>query len=327
MKLLVLGGAGFLGTNLAREALKWDDVEFITIVDNLDPSLGSSIANLPLEDSRLIFKLGNICDQELMNIIVPMHDVIINCAAQTSHAISMQQPLEDVETTVRGNLLVLETIRNVNPEVRYIYISTSTVTGSAHSEIITEEHGEWPLDMYSACKAAAEKQCFIYSRIHGLKILTLRFANLYGPYGKKTKDFGFINYFISLSSDGQDIPVYGEGGQLRNVMYVRDAIFCIQACLKQESVFDGTPYFAVHNEHYSIGDIAYCIAEVFEQSKVVEHAWPADRAKIEVGPVTISGDKLQTAIVWRPRYSLSEGLVETRHLMEQISRNESIVPY
>jgi len=314
MKLLILGGAGFVGTNLVLGALHWEGVRGVTVLDVVEPV---SAGVFPWDDARVAFRRGDVRDAPLMAELVAAHDVIVNCAAQTSHPRSMQDPLEDASVNVLGNLTVLEAVRRANPRARCVYVSTSTVVGRAQTPVVTEAHGEWALDIYSSDKAAAEKHCFIYAQVHGLKVLTLRFANLYGPFGKNDPAFGFLNYFIALAQEGRDITVYGAGDQQRNVMYVRDAVACMRHCLAHDAVFDGTPYFAVHDEHLSVNEIARGIVAAFGRGRIVERAWPAERAKIDVGAVTISGKRLRDATGWRARYGFSDGLRETRATLEQ----------
>src|SRR5205085_12189275 len=142
---------------------------------------------------------------------------------QTSHPLSLQDPVHDAEINCVGNLKLLEAVRLINPAAVVVYTSSSTVIGRAVGDLIDEKHGEKPLDIYSANKGAAEKYYRIYHRVHDLKTIVLRFANLYGPYGKGYAEFGFINYFISLAWAGKAVDLFGSGEQTRNVLYAEDA--------------------------------------------------------------------------------------------------------
>jgi UDP-glucose 4-epimerase len=247
MHILVLGGAGFLGCNLVRRCLR-DKDNTVTVVDSLDPKLKSSLDSLKDIADEIEFIQGDMRDMSLMEKIVQGKDVIFNCAAQTSHPLSIKDPLFDAEINCIGNLSLLETARKCNRDARIIYTSSSTVIGNAIGNIVTETHSEFPLDIYSANKCVAEKYYYIYSRVHNMKTLSLRFANLYGPYGKGSPDFGFINYFIWLAANNREISIFGDGSQSRNVMYVEDATDLLYHCIPYDSLY-GDVYFAVHKEH------------------------------------------------------------------------------
>src|SRR6185436_6662376 len=179
----------------------------------------------PLSDvwDRIEFVRGSMGDEPLIADAVQGQDVIFNCAAQTSHPLSLQDPLFDAEINCLGNLRLLEAVRLLNRNAVVVYTSSSTVIGKATEAVVDETHGEKPLDIYSANKGVAEKYYRIYNRVHDLKTVVLRFANLYGPYGKGSPDFGFVNYFIDLALRDEEIRIFGSGEQTRNVLYAEDA--------------------------------------------------------------------------------------------------------
>lgn len=314
MNILILGGAGFLGNNLVRRCLK--EGHKITVVDSLDYRLKSKKENLNEVIDAIEFIQGDICDKNLMKRVIKNKEVIFNCAAQTSHTLSFKDPYFDIQVNCIGNIILLESIRRYNKDALVIYPSSSTVIGRARSRIITEDHIERPLDIYSADKGVAEKYYYIYHNVYGLNTIILRFANLYGPYGKGYPDFGFINYFISLAFKDEEITIYGDGSQLRNVMYVEDAVEILYRSIFHKELI-GNIYFAVHKEHYSIREIAEEIVSVFGRGKIKMVDWPEIREKIEVNNAIISGKNLFNKLRYEPKYSLKEGLLKTKEIMER----------
>ena len=314
MKILILGGAGFIGNNLVRKFLSRDKHQ-ITVVDFLDPRLKSDFNNLKDVLPKIKFIKGDIRDKKLIKAVVKNQDVIINCAAQTSHTLSLKDPLFDVDINCCGTLTLLEAVREYNPKAKVIYVSSSTLIGRAVGEIIDEKHGEKPLDIYSANKGVAEKYYYIYHHVYGLNALSLRFANIFGPYGKGFPEFGFINYFIDLAHKDKEITIYGTGKQIRNVMYVEDACDLLYRAISQDNIF-GDTYFAVHREHYSILEIAKTITSVFKKGKIKKIPWPEVRKKIEIDNVYISGAKLYSKTKWEPKHNLREGLIKTKEILE-----------
>lgn len=315
MNILILGGAGFIGNNLTRKCLE-KGKHRLTVVDFLDPRLKSSLDNLEDILPKIKFIKGDIRDKKLMTAVVKNQDAIINCAAQTSHLLSLKDPFFDVDINCRGTLTLLEAVKEINPKTKVVYLSSSTLIGKAVGEIIDEKHGEKPLDIYSANKGVAEKYHYIYHRVYGLKTLSLRFANIFGPYGKGFPEFGFINYFINLAHQNKEITIYGTGRQIRNIMYVEDACDLLYKSIFQDNIF-GDTYFAVHREHYSILEIAKTITSVFKKGKIKKIPWPEVRKKIEIDDVFISGAKLFYKMKWEPRYNLRKGLIKTKQILDQ----------
>jgi len=196
-----------------------------------------------------------------------------------------------------------------------VYTSSSTVIGKALHEVIDENHWERPLEIYSANKGVAEKYYRIYHTIHDLNTVVLRFANLYGPYGKGYPEFGFINYFIHLAWQNSEIKIFGSGEQTRNVMYVDDAtdILCQVA---QQRNLAGETYFATGAEHLSVAEIAKKIVTVLGRGKVIHIEWPEERRRIEIEDVKFSSARLQSAVGWQARWDFVSGLQKTREILE-----------
>lgn len=314
MKILIIGGAGFLGANLVRRCLAEPDTE-ITVMDSLDPHLRSTTKCLQNVWPRIQFVRGDIREEHLIAELVQGKDVIFNCAAQTSHPLSIQYPLLDADINCVGNLKLLEAVRLLNDRAVVVYTSSSTVIGKAQG-VVDEDHGEKPLEIYSANKGVAEKYYQIYHTIHDLKTVVLRFANLYGPYGKGFPEFGFVNYFIHLANSDEDIKIFGSGEQTRNVMYVEDATEILWQAAQDERL-TGQTYFATGDDHLSVREIANAIVTVFEKGRVKHIEWPDERRRIEIDHVEFSSGRLRSISGWKPRYDFKSGLQRTKSIIEQ----------
>lgn len=315
MKILIIGGAGFLGANLVRRCLVESGAE-VTVMDSLDPHLHAITKNLLEVWPQISFVRGDMRDETLLAEIIQGKDVIFNCAAQTSHPLSIQYPLLDADINCLGNLKLLEAIRLLNKDAVVVYTSSSTVIGKALSEVVDEDHWERPLEIYSANKGVAEKYYRIYHTIHDLKTVVLRFANLYGPYGKGYPDFGFINYFIHLAWNNQAIKIFGSGDQMRNVLYVEDATDILWRSA-QEPRLIGEAYFATSDEHLAVREIAETIVAVFHRGKVTYIEWPDERRRIEIENVRFSSERLRNITGWKSSYDIVSGLRRTKAIIEQ----------
>ncbi len=308
-RVLITGGLGFIGSNLAHRCLELG--ARVTIYDCLDPRSGGNLYNIEdiRQDVELV--LGDIRDFECLSAHVAGQEVVFHCAAYTSHPNSMREPFTDVDVNCKGTLILLEALRRFNPGARLVYLGTSTQVGRMYYRPIDELHVEFPVDIYSANKLAGEKYCLIYARAYGLPVTVVRLANVFGPRSNiKSPDLGFINYFIGLGLQGKEIPVFGEGRQLRNITYVEDCVEAlVLAALSEQTV--GEVFFAVSDQHYAVAEVAREVARVIG-GRVKFVPWPEDRKAIEVGDALISNQKFRRVVPWTARYDLTSGLIRTR---------------
>ena len=320
MNVLIIGGAGFLGSNLVRRCLAETGAQ-ITVMDSLEPHLHVTTENLREVWSQIRFVRGDLRDETLLAEIVQGQDIIFNCAGQTSHPLSIQFPLLDAEINCMGNLKLLEAIRLLNRDAVVVYTSSSTVIGKAVSQIVDENHSEKPLEIYSANKGVAEKYYRIYHTLHDLKTVVLRFANIYGPFGKGYPEFGFINYFIHLAWTNQQISIFGAGEQTRNVVYVEDATEILWRAALEPRLF-GEVFFATSGEHLTVREIAEKIVTVFQRGKINHVEWPDERRRIEIEHAQFSNARLQAVTGWKSRYDFVSGLERTKSLVEKKSASK-----
>ncbi len=307
-RVLVTGGLGFIGSNLAYRCLALG--ARVTLYDCLDPRSGGNMFNVSGIRDRVEILLSDVRNFESLSAAVLDKTIVFNCAAYTSHPQSMKDPLTDVEVNCRGTINLLEAARRFNRDARIVHIGTSTQIGRMLSRPIDETHCEFPVDIYSANKVASEKYVLIYGSAYGMHTTVVRIANNFGPRSNiRSPDFGFMNFFIGLALQGKPIPVFGDGGQLRNISYVEDSVAALVLAGVSEAS-DGEVFFAVADRQHSVAEIAGAIASALggEVSRV---EWPRDRAAIEIGDAVISNRKIREKLGWRPRWDLRKGLGAT----------------
>jgi len=172
------------------------------------------------------------------------------------------------------------------------------------------------LEIYSANKGVAEKYYRIYHTIHDLKTVVLRFANLYGPYGKGYQEFGFINYFIHQAWNNHEITIFGTGDQSRNVLYVDDATNILWQAAHEPRLV-GESWFATSDQHLTVAAIAEKIVQVFQRGKVTHIKWPDERKRIEIDHVMFSSKRLRSLVDWMPETDLETGLLRIKAILER----------
>jgi UDP-glucose 4-epimerase len=314
-KILITGGLGFVGGNLALRCLELG--ANVTIYDCLDPHSGGNMYNIYGFEKEIEVLLNDIRNFEGISQCIRGKDIVFTCAAFTSHPNSMKEPLIDVDVNCKGMINILEAARRFNPDVKIVHIGTSTQIGAMRRDVIDEDHPEFPLDIYSANKSASEKYVLIYGNAYGLRTTVVRLANNYGPRSNiKSPDFGFMNYFIGLGLKKKELSVFGDGKQLRNISFIDDSVTALILAAQNEAS-NKAALFAVADRQYSISEIASAIADVIGGSvRYVE--FPRERKVIDIGDAIINNARIKAMLEWQPTWDLHAGLSKTRAYFEPV---------
>jgi nucleoside-diphosphate-sugar epimerase len=307
--VFITGGLGFLGSNLAIRLL--DLGASVTLYDGLVPGLGANYFNIePIKD-RVEVVTANIGNRATMDQHVPHQDVVFNIGMHSCHLDSMKDPVFDIETNVVPQINFLESLRHNNPEARVIYIGTRAQYGRVENPPITETTSLNPLDIYAVSKQAVEWYHMLYSKICGLRPTSLRLGNTYGPrHQMRHAKYGVQNYLIRLALDNEQIQVFGEGSQKRELIYVDDVIECL-LLLGQKKQCVGEVYSIGAMERVTFVELVKQIIKACESGSYTHVPWPEDRKIIEVGDVVTDYTKLTAHTGWTPSTPLSEGLRKT----------------
>ncbi len=301
MKLLVTGGAGFIGSCFIRHVLD-KHVEYEII--NLDKlTYAGNIENLNdvKDDKRYTFIKGDICDKNLVNEIMENVDCVVNFAAESHVDRSIEGPEIFIETNVKGTLNLLQSALK-NKIQRYLQVSTDEVYGSLGSEgYFYETTPLSPNSPYSASKAGADMLVRAYFETYKMPNLITRCSNNYGPYQYPEK---LIPFFITKLLKGEKVPVYGDGLNVRDWLYVYDHCEAIDTVLNKGR--EGEVYnIGGHNEKTNL-----------EITKLILDAMGKDEGSIEYVKdrlghdrrYAIANDKIQNELGWEPKIKFEDGI-------------------
>lgn len=221
MKILVTGGAGFIGSNFVRRALteKYTDIEKVIVLDKL--TYAGNLSNLSdvKNDRKLEFIKGDICDQRLVTSLVSKVDSVINFAAETHVDRSIGASESFLLTNVNGVRVLLDSILHSDRKIRFLQVSTDEVYGSINSGSWDEDCPLMPNSPYAASKASADLFVRAYIKTHQIDAIITRCSNNYGPYQHPEK---LIPLFISNLLENKPVPVYGDGQNVRDWLHVND---------------------------------------------------------------------------------------------------------
>ena len=307
--VLITGGLGFIGSNLARAlvALGAD----VLIVDSLIPDYGGNLFNLAGLENRLRINIADIRQQTTMNYLVQRQDVIFNLAGQVSHIDSMQDPHTDLEINCRAQLAILEACRRNNPDVKVVFAGTRQVYGRADSLPVSETHLVRPTDINGVNKAAGEYYHLVYNNVFGVRACSLRLTNVYGPRQLlKHNRQGFIAWFIRLAIEGREIQIYGDGRQMRDFVFVDDAVEAFLRAGASEAS-NGQVFNVGGFEPISHRDLVHLLIATAGSGSYRFVEWPPDKKAIDIGDFYADWRLIADTLGWRPHTTLADGLHET----------------
>jgi len=303
MKILVTGGAGFLGSHLCEKNVANGNT--VICLDNFyNSSLRNIRALLNFKNFKLTF--GDVRDSDLLEKTVSSGvDAIIHLAAQIHVDRSVIEPTETYKTNVLATLNILELARRYDVE-KLIYASTSEVYGSAQYMPMDERHPLEPAHPYGASKLAADRMCHAYIQTYGINVCIVRLFNTFGPKQKGSGYGGVISIFVKRVFNGLPPIIYGDGTQSRDYTYIEDAVRAYELVLKSDKVIREPVNFGSGKE-VRIIDLANKIIRLFRKGGKIKPVHVAPRPG-EVKRLIADNSKAKRLLGWEPKYTIDEGL-------------------
>jgi UDP-glucose 4-epimerase len=308
-QVLITGGLGFIGSNLARQLVALG--ARVLVIDSLISEYGGNLFNIDGLESRLRVNIADIRQQSTMNYLVRGHDVIFNLAGQVSHIDSMQDPYTDLEINCRAQLSLLEACRHNNPSVKVVFAGTRQIYGRADFLPVTEAHLVRPTDVNGINKAAGEYYHMMYNNVFGVRTVSLRLTNVYGPRQLiKHNRQGFIGWFIRQAIEDREIQIYGDGGQLRDFVFVDDAADAFLRAGANDAC-NGQVFNVGGQEAITLRELVELLVSIAGTGRYRLIAWPPEKKAIDIGDFHADSSLIARTLGWRPTTSLRDGLRRT----------------
>ena len=312
MKVLVTGGAGFIGRWVVKRLL--EDGHPVWVLDDLSNGSLNNLSEFS-KNPDLEVKVGDIKNKKTLSALFRQKfDVVIHLAANIIVQESIDNPRKIFENDVIGTFNLLEEAKKTS--ARFVFMSTCMVYDTASFRgAISESHPTRAASPYAGAKLAGENMVQSYYHAYGLPTVILRPFNTYGPYQKSSGEGGVISVFIQRDLNGEPLNIYGDGTQTRDLMYVEDcADFIIDAAFSDRCT--GEVVNAGFGKDVTINDLAAMICKDRSRIKHVKHIHPQS----EIPKLVCDRSKAKRLLGWEPKTSLAKGIEKTRAFIHNNSR-------
>jgi len=304
-KILITGGLGFIGSTLAHRLVKLE--ADIYLIDSLIPEYGGNNFNINGIEDKVKVNIADVRDKHSMDYLVKDKDIIFNLAGTLSHIDSMNDPFTDLEINCMSQLSILESCRKNNRDVKIIFAGTRGQYGKADHLPVDEKHLMHPTDVNGINNIAGESYHILYNNIYGIRAVSLRLTNTYGPrHQMRHHKQGIINWFIRQLIEEQTIKLYGDGKQVRDINYVGDVVeaLLLVACNEKAN----GEVFNLGGIPKNLIDLVEAMIDVYGKGNYELIPFKDDLKKIEIGDYIANYEKIKNTAGWQPKISLEEGL-------------------
>lgn len=305
-KILITGGLGFIGSNLAIRLVGLGAQ--VTLIDSMIQQYGGNKFNIDEIKGRVHVNFSDVRDEYGMNHLIKDKDYLFNLAGQVSHIDSMLDPLTDLEINSKSQLSILEACRKSNPGIRIIFTSTRQVYGVPQYLPIDENHPLDPADVNGINKISGERYHLLYDRVYGIRSAVLRLTNTYGPRQLvKHNKQGFMGWFVRQIVKGEKIQIFGDGNQLRDLNFVDDVVGALLLVGINDQTY-GEVFNLGSNNPVSLKELVELMIAINGKGFYELVPFPEEKKKIDIGSVYADFTKIKNAAGWSPDTALEDGL-------------------
>ena len=306
MRILITGGLGFIGSNLAHSLVKkGHEITLLT-------RSREKVLNIKDIERRVILiekNMNQMSEIENIGDLIREHDVIFHLAGNMGNYSILGNPLQDIEDNCQSTLTLLELCRIHKPEIKIIYGSAFFVHGKVEQVPVKEEEPCNPVSLFGATRLAGEHFCHIYNNIYDMNVTIARFANVFGIRElMNDKKKAAFNYFIRLALEGKDIPMYGKGDILRDLIYVSDVVRALE--LLMEVGERNEIYFVGRGVGVSLREFLEMMIEETGSASIHSISPPEFHNRIGITNFICDISKLRS-LGWEPEVDLGGGIRRT----------------
>jgi UDP-glucose 4-epimerase len=307
-RALVTGGLGFIGSSLACRLVELG--ARVVVVDAMLPNCGGNRANIAGYENCIVVEERDLCQRTGVDALVEGQDFIFNFAGRVSHLDSMMDPVADMEANLHAHINLLEACRARAPEAAIVFASTRQIYGKPVALPVAESHPLRPVDVNGVHKMAAETLHTLYHDVYGLRAISLRLTNTYGPRMRiKDARQTFLGVWLRMIVERRPFEVWG-GEQLRDFSYIDDALeACLRAGLATEGW--GLAFNVGGSPPISLIELARVLARLDPSTRYQLRDFPTERKLIDIGDYYADDRAFRTKTGWVPRVSLEEGLARS----------------
>lgn len=303
--VMVTGGLGFIGANLVHRLAALGAA--VLVVDALLPDQGGNRANLAGLEGRVRLDLSDLRDRAAMDRLVRGQEVIFNLAGQVSHLDSMTDPAADLAVNALGPVNLLEACRAHNPDAIVAYASTRQIYGRPDYLPVDEAHPIRPVDVNGINKMAGEAYHTLYHQVYGMRTLSLRLTNTYGPRLRiKDARQTFLGVWLRHVLEDGTFEVWG-GEQKRDLVYVDDVVDAF-LCAAATPAAHGKVFNVGGGPPVTLDHLAGTLVRVAGSGRFAHRAFPPERKRIDIGDYFADDWRFRAATGWAPTIPLEQGL-------------------
>jgi nucleoside-diphosphate-sugar epimerase len=303
----VIGGLGFIGVNVTAHLSGLG--ARVTVVTRSADDHRDAVVDLEARGIRVVE--ADLRDSAAMAAVVDANDVVFNLAAQSGAVRSMEDPWTDLDVNVRGNLVLLETMRAASHRPKLVFVGSRLEYGRVGAASVHEDDPLRPLCLHAVHKLTVETYLRLYHQLFGVRFAVARVTNPYGPGQPRHRTaYGVVNRMIHLALTDSAIPVYGDGSQRRDYIYIDDVAAAL-VMLGASTASDGRIYNVGTGVGTRIVDMAGRITKLAGSGCVELVAWPPLAEQIETGDFVADISRIRQELGWEPLVTLDEGLRRT----------------
>lgn len=310
MKIIITGGAGFIGSHLCDEFVGKNDQVIVltrasTALDRISHLL-----------DKIILERVDVTNYDDLGKIIEKHrpDVIIHLAGETSHSKSFENPLYDLDVNTKSTLFILEKIKQLGLKCRFVLGSTFIVVGKPLALPVNEESICNPTTIYGANRLASEVYCKIYNNVFGLDTVSFRITNSFGPREQYIPNKNAVNFLIYKAFRGEEVTIFDKGNFFRDLVYVDDVVSAIKVITQKGT--SGELYWISSGNKMWFYDLGKWLEEL-TQAKVKYVKSPQYTKKVDVGNFVVDNSKLRL-LGWEIKTPIKDGIKKTLAYFETL---------